>query len=287
MKIGLMHLSCDSRADPAIVAKRAEELGFESYWAGDHTVVPVTASIQYPGSKPEGREPDYIWQLPDPFIALTRAGATTTKIKLGTGICLVPERNPLVMAKQIATLDEASGGRFLFGIGGGWNPEESTILGGDFEHRWSQVKDYIAAMKVLWRDEISEYHGRYVNFPPVRCYPKPASKPHPPVLIGSINNPRALKRVAEWGDGWIPVVTSVDEFADGVTKIKALAKKAGRDPSGLDFTVFGIEGQWQTSAQIQEFAKAGANRVVVWLGNDDLKGTLREMERLAKVVVGA
>jgi alkanesulfonate monooxygenase SsuD/methylene tetrahydromethanopterin reductase-like flavin-dependent oxidoreductase (luciferase family) len=130
MKIGLMHLSCDSRADPAIVAKRAEELGFESYWAGDHTVVPVKASAEYPGSKPQGREPDYIWQLPDPLVALTRAGATTARINLGTGVCLVPERNPLLLAKQIATLDEASGGRFLFGIGGGWNPEESTILGG-------------------------------------------------------------------------------------------------------------------------------------------------------------
>jgi hypothetical protein len=141
-------------------------------------------------------------------------------------------------------------------------------------------------MKVLWRDEISEYHGRYVNFPPVRCYPKPASKPHPPVLIGSINNPRALKRVVEWGDGWIPVVASVDEFADGVSTIKVMAREAGRDPSRLDFTVFGIEGQWQTRPQIQEFAQAGAGRVVVWLGNDDLKGTLREMERLAKTVIG-
>jgi alkanesulfonate monooxygenase SsuD/methylene tetrahydromethanopterin reductase-like flavin-dependent oxidoreductase (luciferase family) len=108
--------------------------------------------------------------------------------------------------------------------------------------RIKPVKDYIAAMKVLWRDKISEYHGRYVNFPPVRCYPKPVSKPHPPVLIGSINNSRALKRVAEWGDGWIPVVASVDEFADGITKIKGMAKEAGRDPSGLDFTVSGSKG---------------------------------------------
>ena len=156
MKIGLMHVTPYSKADPAIVAKRAEELGFESYWVGDHTIVPVTSSIEYPGVKDGGREPDYLWQLPDPLIALARAGATTSRIKLGTGICLIPERNPILTAKQVATLDDACGGRFLFGIGAGWNPEESTILGGDFEHRWSQVKDYIAAMKVLWRDDISE-----------------------------------------------------------------------------------------------------------------------------------
>ena len=287
MKIGLMHVTPNATADPAIVAKRAEELGFESYWVGDHTIIPVKSSIKYAGgTKADGSEPDYLWQLPDPLIALARAGATTSRIKLGTGITLVPERNPILTAKQIATLDDASGGRFLFGIGAGWNPEESTILGGDFEHRWSQVKDYIAAMKVLWRDEVSEYHGRYVNFPAVRCYPKPASKPHPPVLIGSINNPRALKRVAEWGDGWIPVVTSVDEFADGVTKIKAMAKEAGRDANTMDFTVFGITGQWQSTAKIREFEKAGADRVVVWLGDGDLKVVLGEMERLAKAVLG-
>jgi probable F420-dependent oxidoreductase len=285
MKIGLMHVTPYSKADPAIVAKRAEELGFESYWVGDHTIVPVTSSIEYPGVKDGGREPDYLWQLPDPLIALARAGATTSRIKLGTGICLIPERNPILTAKQVATLDDACGGRFLFGIGAGWNPEESTILGGDFEHRWSQVKDYVAAMKVLWRDHNSEYHGRYVDFPAARCFPKPMSKPHPPILIGSVNNPRALKRVAEWGDGWIPVIQSVDEFADGVKRVKAMAKDNGRDPNGFDFTVFGVEGQWRSPSQIQEFERLGANRVVLFLVGHDLDSILREMEDLAGTVV--
>src|ERR1700674_1245016 len=282
MKIGLMHITPYSKADPAIVAKRAEELGFDSYWVGDHTIVPVTSSIQYPGVKEEGgREPDYVWQLPDPLIALARAGAVTSRLKLGTGICLIPERNPMLTAKQVATLDDACGGRFLFGIGAGWNPEESTILGGDFEHRWSQVKEYIAAMKLLWRDDISEYHGRYVDFPPVRCFPKTISHPHPPILIGSINNPRALKRVAEWGDGWLPVVQSVEEFADGVKRIKAIAKDIGRTPDGLDFTVCGVEGQWRTPNEIREFERVGANRVVLFMIAHDLNGILREMEDLA------
>ena len=283
MKIGLMHVTPYSKADPAIVAKRAEDLGFESYWVGDHTIIPVTSSAQYPGAG-EGRVPDFLWQLPDPLITLARAGATTSRIKLGTGVCLVPERNPILTAKQVATLDESSGGRVLLGIGGGWNPEESAILGGDFEHRWSQVKDYITAMKVLWKDDISEYHGRYVSFPPVRCYPKPRSKPHPPILIGSVNNPRALRRVAEWADGWIPALLSVAEFAEGVKRIKTIAAEIGRDPDSLDFTAFGTERQWKSAKEIRELEQAGANRVVLWLNGQDLKSILPEMEDLARVI---
>jgi probable F420-dependent oxidoreductase len=281
MKIGLMHLTPWSKADPAIVAKRAEELGFESYWVGDHTIIPITSSVQYPGARDGRSMPDFLWQLPDPLLALARAGATTSRIKLGTGILLIPERNPLVTAKQVATLDDATGGRFLFGIGAGWNPEESTILGGDFEHRWGQVKDYIAAMKVLWCDDISEYHGRYVDFPPVRCFPKPASKPHPPILLGSVNHPQAFKRVAEWGDGWMPVIQRVEEFADGVKRIKAIATEIGRDPSGFDFTAFGGAGQWRSTKEVQEFERAGATRVVLWLKGQDLNSILPEMEELA------
>jgi probable F420-dependent oxidoreductase len=284
MKIGLMHLTPYSKADPAVVAKRAEEAGFESYWVGDHTIIPITSSVQYPGAR-GGRVPDFLWQLPDPLLALARAGATTSRIKLGTGVCLVPERNPILTAKQIATLDDGSGGRFLFGIGGGWNPEESAILGGDFEHRWSQVKEYIAAMKVLWQDDVSEYHGRYVSFPPVRCFPKPRSKPHPPILIGSVNNPRALKRVAQWGDGWIPVVQNVGEFADGVKRIKAIAAEIKRDANTLDFTVFGGEKQWQSKEEIREFERAGANRVVLWLNGQDTDSILPEIDNLAHTVL--
>jgi len=286
MDIGLMHVTPNSKADPAKVAKHAEELGFESYWVGDHTIVPVVSSIEYPGAKHGGKEPYYVSQLPDPFIALARAGATTTRIKLGTGICLVPERNPILTAKQVATLDDACGGRFLFGIGAGWNREESTILGGDFDHRWSQIKDYIAAMKVLWKDDISEYHGRFIDFPAVRCFPKPAHKPHPPVLIGSISSPHALKRVAEWGDGWIPVISSVDQFTQGVAQVRKMAKELGRDPNGFDFTVFALEQQWRTKADLKALADAGANRVVLWILQPDLTSILKELDELACTVIG-
>jgi probable F420-dependent oxidoreductase len=285
MKIGLMHLTPYSKADPAIVARRAEELGFDSYWVGDHPIIPEKSSVAYAGVRKDGTPPDYLWQLPDPFVALARAGAATSTILLGTGICLVPERNPILTAKQVATLDDGCGGRFLFGIGAGWSPEESAILGGDFEHRWGQAKDYIAAMKVLWRDEVSEYHGRYVDFPALRCFPKPARKPHPPILLGSANTPRALRRVAEWGDGWLPVVRNVGKFADGVAKIRAMAKTAGRDPDRLDFSVFSSEGQSRTRAELRELESAGASRTIMWLQAQNLEDVLREIEELASTML--
>jgi alkanesulfonate monooxygenase SsuD/methylene tetrahydromethanopterin reductase-like flavin-dependent oxidoreductase (luciferase family) len=170
----------------------------------------------------------------------------------------------------------------LFGIGGGWNPEECTILGGDFDHRWSQVKDHIAAMKVLWTEHASEYRGKYVSFPAVRCYPKPARKPHPPILLGSVDNPRALRRVAEWGDGWMPVVQGVEEFAAGVKRISTLASASGRDPASLDFTVFGRPGQWRTEQDRSALERAGAGRVTFWLEQLELDGIRREMDEIGR-----
>ncbi len=284
MKIGVFHPVPNLSADAAIIARHAEDLGFESYWTADHTILPVESSQPYPGLKEDGRAPDYLWQMPDPLISLARAGAVTTRINLGTGICLVPERNAILAAKQIASLDNACGGRFLFGIGAGWNPEESRILGGDFDHRWSQVKDHILAMKELWTKDISEYHGKYVDFPPVRCFPKPARKPHPPVLLGSIQNDRALKRVAEWGDGWVPIVWDADELAAGVAKIREFAERAGRDPADIDISPFGFEGQWRDRAIIDALAKAGADRAVIWLAAQDRDGLLKELDEVAKTL---
>lgn len=281
MKIGITQVLANSEADPAIVAKHAEQLGFESYWLPDHTILPVHSTTRYPGVREGAKEPRTLSRIPDPLIALSRASATTTTIKLGTGICLVPERNPLLLAKQIATLDDASGGRFLFGIGAGWNREECEILGGDFDHRWSQVKDYIAAMKVLWQDEESEYHGKYVDFPPVRCFPKPVHKPHPPVLLGNIGSQLAFKRVVEWGDGWMPVVESVEQFAEGVSKIRSLADTAGRALESLDFTVFGMHGQFRNAGEIAALEEAGAGRVILWVKSLLLDDIRQELEELA------
>ena len=147
MRIGVFSIQPDAAADPAIVAKHAEEVGFSSYWVPDHIVVPVHYSTPYPGNPGGGPDPDYLWQMPDPLITLMRAATATSTIEIGTGVLLVPERHPLHLAKEIASLDHFSGGRFQFGIGAGWNKEESEMLGGDFEHRWTQVREAIEVMK--------------------------------------------------------------------------------------------------------------------------------------------
>ena len=151
----------------------------------------------------DGIVPESYSHFVDPFIALARASGATTTLKLGTGITLVPERNPLLLAKEISTLDFFSGGRFLFGIGTGWHREETAIMGGDFDHRWTQAREAILVMKELWTKTEAEYHGKYYDFPPVRSYPKPAQKPHPPVILGG-HARTVLERIVEWGDGWLP-----------------------------------------------------------------------------------
>jgi len=168
--------------DAAFIAKKAEELGFESIWYHEHPILPVHSDSPFPSTG--GAIPETYRHFTDPYIALARASAVTNKIKLATGITLVPERNPLILAKQIASLDHYSGGRFLFGIGAGWNREETTLMGGDFDHRWTQTREAVLAMKELWTKDEAEFHGRYYDFPPVYCYPKPVQKPHPPVLLG-------------------------------------------------------------------------------------------------------
>ena len=178
--------------DPAFMAKKAEELGFESIWYAEHPAVPVESDSPFPATG--GEIPWTYSHFTDPYIALARASGATSTIMLGTGITLVPERNPLLLAKEIASLDRFSGGRFLFGIGTGWLREETEIFGGDFEHRWTQTREALEVMKELWTKDEAEYHGKYFNFPPVKSYPKPAQQPHPPIIIGGMAR-NVLRRI--------------------------------------------------------------------------------------------
>jgi len=276
-------LPSQESADPAVVAKRAEDLGFASFWVPEHAVLPVHYSSKYPGT-PDGRIPPAVGIIADPFVALARASATTTKIQLGTGVCLVPERNPLVMAKEIATLDHFSGGRFLFGIGAGWLKEESEIMGADFQHRWTQTRDAISAMKELWTKEESAYYGSYYNFPAVRSFPKPAQKPHPPVLLGG-SSKYVYKRIAEWGDGWLPTGMKIDKIQEGWATITDLAQKKGRDPKSLTLIVFGAPGQFRTKEDLKPLEKIGVTHATIWLKKNAKAEAVSEVEELAKAVL--
>ena len=261
--------------DPAFMARRAEELGFESIWYADHPIMPVetTSEIVVPESYSH---------FADPFIALARASGATSTIKLGTGITLVPERNPLLLAKEVSCLDLFSGGRFLFGVGAGWVREETEIMGGDFDRRWTQVRESVLAMKELWAHEEAEYHGRYFDFPPIRSFPKPAQKPHPPVLLGGMAN-NVLKRVVAWGDGWLPNQVTPTQVEESRKIIDALAGEAGRDPASITITIY---GQPPDPRVVTDFLQAGADRVVVRPERVDGEQAMSEqLERMAEAAL--
>lgn len=281
MKIGVFEFCIDRSVDPAVIAKRAEELGFASYWVPEHPIVPVKTSSPYPASD-DGLIPDEYGRITDPFVSLARASAVTTKIELGTGICLVPERNPLELAKEVATLDHFSGGRFIFGIGAGWLREETEIMGGDFDHRWGQTKDAVLAMKELWTKDEAEYHGKYYDFPAVRSFPKPAQKPHPPVYMGG-SSKYVFKRVVEWGDGWMPVLSPVEDIKAGRRRLNEMAEAAGRDSKEISVLAFGFPEKFRTRAAMDELAAAGVDQATVWLlqSENGEAAVLSELESLA------
>ena len=256
MKIGVSGVASSRHGDIGVLAKKAEELGFESIWLPEHPVVPVNHNTKYRGAA-DGSIPEFMSHQINPFIGLTLAAAATTTLKLGTGVCLVTEHNPLDLAKQISTLDHYSGGRFIFGIGTGWFREESEIMGADFDHRWAQAREHVLAMKELWTKDAAEYHGRYVDFPQVRCEPKPAQKPHPPVMLGG-NAANVFNRVVRWGDGWMPTGATPEDIVKARASLSELAEAAGRDPSSINITV---HSQPADKDLIAQFEEAGADRV--------------------------
>jgi probable F420-dependent oxidoreductase len=288
MDIGLvmssLHGLFTQTLDVAVLAQKAESLGFESFWIPEHTIVPVHYASRYNG---QTILPDW----GDPLISLARVSAVTQSIKLGTAISLVPEHNPLTHAKQIATLDQQSNGRFIFGIGAGWLKEETEIMGGDFEHRWGQTREAILAMKELWTQDEAEFHGKYYDFPPVRCEPKPMQQPHPPVFLGG-HSPNVFKRIAAWGDGWMPSMGSdsrltvrftPEQVRIGRATLDELAEAAGRDPKSIRIMVCSATADRDA---INELEQAGADRVSVSLPRDMSGDVLEALEELAENVLG-
>jgi probable F420-dependent oxidoreductase len=277
MKIGMNARVSSRSLDVAVVAQKAEELGFESLWLPEHGVMPVHVTTRYQGST-DGRIPPSMSDVGDPFIGLARASAVTKTLKLGTGICLVPEHNPLLLAKEIATLDHLSNGRFLFGIGAGWLREETEIMGGNFPQRWSQTREAILAMKELWTKEEAEFHGKFYDFPAVKSSPKPHQKPHPPIYLGG-SAKNVFKRVVAWGNGWMPTRATPADIKTARAVLDELAAAAGRDPHSFEITVYGEDGDPEV---LKRFEEAGADRVIVRLQTTEGDAALAELERMAK-----
>ena len=280
MEVGIFMALSSQALDVADLARQAEAVGFESLWLPEHPVMPVHSNSRYHGS-PDGSIPEYMSDLVDPYMALARAAAVTQTLKLGTSISLIPERNPLLTAKVISTLDLHSGGRFILGVGAGWLREETEIMGGDFDHRWTQTRESILVMKELWTKGEAEFHGQYFDFPPVKCYPQPVQKPHPPVFLGG-NARNVFRRVVGWADGWLPAGPTVEQIKAGRAALDELAETAGRDPASIQITAFAVPADRE---QLQQYAAAGANRAIVMLPDSKDPAALAELERIGKAAL--
>ncbi len=257
---GLVTIPTHLTIQPAELGRWAEEHGFESVWFGEHTHIPTSRKTPFPLG---GELPEYYKQFFDPFVGLTAAAAVTQKLKVGTSVCLVPEHHPITLAKTISCLDRVSNGRFLFGIGAGWNAEEMADHGVAFKDRWKVTRERVLAMQEIWTKEVAEFHGQFVNFDPLWCWPKPVQTGGPPVLIGAMSK-WAIKRTAEYGDGWIPLDGGFD-LARGLTELRAEAARVGRSMKEFDLSVitgYELAGAKGTETRIRELMELGFNRIL-------------------------
>ncbi len=259
MKLGVCIFLTHYAATPADTARAAEQLGFESLWMPEHPCIPVDYETPFPSTG--GKAPRPYWSSYDPFVALSFAAAATRTLKIATGICLVAQRNPILTAKEVASLDVLSEGRFLFGVGGGWLREEMELMGADFARRWTQVKERVLAMKKIWTEPEAEFDGEFAHFPPIKSDPKPVQKPHPPIHLGG-SHPHSYRRVGEWADGWIPLRVTAEEARVGKDQIAEHARSAGRDPSRIEISVFGGK---PTQEMLKAYADAGVVRYVTFV----------------------
>jgi probable F420-dependent oxidoreductase len=236
----------------------AEERGFESLWVAEHSHIPACRTSPWPGG---GELPKMYYDTLDPFVALTAAAAVTRKIRLATGICLVVQRDPIHTAKQVASIDRVSNGRFLFGVGGGWNLEEMSNHGTEPESRFQLMRERVEAMKAIWSEAEAEYHGKQVDFDPVFMWPKPVQKPHPPIHVGG-GFPGAARRAVRYGDGWMPIAGRDDDLDEQLPVFRSMAEEAGRDPASLEVSLFGVASK---DSVVERYRNMGVDRIVFGL----------------------
>ncbi|MCC6763020.1 MAG: LLM class F420-dependent oxidoreductase [Deltaproteobacteria bacterium] len=258
MHFGILMFAADYAIRPDELAIEAEARGFESVFFPEHTHIPASRRSPYPGG---GELPKEYARTHDLFVTLAAAAAVTKKIKVGAGICLVVERDPITTAKEVASVDFLSNGRLLFGIGGGWNAEEMENHGTAFKTRWKLLRERVLAMKEIWTKDEAEFHGEFVDFDPLWSWPKPVQKPHPPILMGG-DTPRARQRVVDFCDGWIPIGFNPDQILSGTKDLAERARAAGKRPEDFPVSVFGAPPDPEV---MRRFAGAGVTRVNLWV----------------------
>jgi probable F420-dependent oxidoreductase len=278
MHFGLTIFPTDYSIQPADLAMEAEARGFESLWLPEHTHIPTSRKSPWPG----GAElPKYYYDTYDPFLSLAAAAAVTKQIKLATGICLVVERDPIHTAKEVSTIDRLSGGRFIFGIGGGWNAEEMASHGTAFATRFKLMRERIEAMKTIWSQPKAKFSSEFVNFDEMMQWPKPVQKPHPPIVVGG-GFPHAAKRAIAYGDGWIPIGGRSDPL-DVLPQFRQMAKDAGRDPASLSFDVFGAPRDPDT---LKRYRDSGVDRAIFMLPSKSRDEVLPLLDRSVELMKG-
>jgi probable F420-dependent oxidoreductase len=277
MQFGLTIFPTDYSVGPVELARLAEERGFESLFFPEHTHIPASRRTPYPAG---GELPREYSHLLDPFVALAAAASATERILLGTGICLIVERDPITTAKEVASIDLISGGRFVFGIGAGWNLEEMENHGTDPDRRYGLMRERVEAMKAIWSEDEAAYRGEQVAFDPIWSWPKPVQKPHPPILVGG-NSDAALRRVVRFGDGWIPnPETRLSQLPDRVEELNRMAEEAGRDR--IPVTFYGLKPDAEA---LERYAEAGVDRGIFFLpsaSREELEPVLDHYTQLAE-----
>lgn len=281
MHFGLTYFPTDTSLRPDAFARAAEERGFESVWFAEHSHIPVSPATPGPPEPGQPGLPREYYAVADPFVALALAAAVTQRLKLATGICLVPQRDVFQTAKQVATLDLFSNGRFLFGVGGGWNVPEIENHGTPAGQRFAVMRERIEAMKRLWTDEKAEYHGKHVDFGPSYAWPKPLQRPHPPIHVGGAGK-RAIRRAVRYGDGWVPLMGSGDDDPVGLMpQLREALAEAGRDAAGFEVTIYFCPPD---AATVDRCREGGLTRLLFPVPSADETTVLSALDAYAKLL---
>jgi probable F420-dependent oxidoreductase len=279
MHFGAAMFFTDYSMAPADLGRALGERGFESLWAPEHSHIPVSRTSPFPSG---GDLPKEYYDVMDPFITLAAAAAATKTLKVGTGVCLVQQRDPIQTAKLVASIDQVSAGRFLFGVGSGWNAEEMADHGTPFKSRHKIARERIEAMQAIWTQDKAEYHGEFGNFDPMMAWPKPVQKPHPPVIVGGAF-PYGARRAIRYGDGWVPHASRPEygDVSDFLPQFQQMAKEAGRDPATLPVTMFRVVEELD---RLRHYRDIGITRVVITLPSAGADQVVPILDRWAEKV---
>jgi probable F420-dependent oxidoreductase len=279
MDFGALMFFTDYAIPATELAQALEARGFESVWAPEHSHIPTSRRSPWPGG---GELPKVYCEAMDPFVSLTAAAMVTKRLKVATGVCLVQQRDPIQTAKLVASIDQVSGGRFLFGVGGGWNAEEMADHGTEFRTRFKLTRERIEAMKEIWTNDRAEYHGEMVDFPEMMAWPKPVQKPHPPILVGGAF-PHAARRAVRYGDGWAPIAGRGPEGSaeELLPRFRQMLSEAGRDPQSVSVTLFGAT---EDADRLARYRDLGITRVVVMLPSAKSDQILPTLDRWAELI---